>query len=239
MLGVRWYMWGSEETTEFQSLLFPDGAAACRVGYLGGVVQGWDGEPSLESESETWTLPPQLREKYRDVYHLPGVSVCCHPVWVRGDEGGPGGSGRGVLWPRAHHHHWPCLPGNRWVGDEGEDYGGKEGTSHVSSQPSLHTPSSGLGFASGKSWKSLWWFSVTTKKAFGMGKRSIEERIKEEAQCLVEELWKSQGGCRLGWHGDEMGTEEREMQREEEGEKDIDNRRKKERKWWRQREREK
>ena len=73
------------------------------------------------------------------------------------------------------------------------------------SKPSLHAPPSGLGLASGKSWKVLRRFSVTTMKDFGMGKRNIEERIKEKAQSLVEELQKSQGECRLGGGGDEMG----------------------------------
>ena len=38
-----------------------------------------------------------------------------------------------------------------------------------------------------------------------MGKRNIEERIKEEAQSLVEELQKSKGECGLGGGEDEMG----------------------------------
>jgi cytochrome P450 family 2 subfamily B len=63
---------------------------------------------------------------------------------------------------------------------------------------------SGVIFTNGKPWKVSHQFCLTFMKYMGIGKWSIKEKIKEEAQCLVEELQKFQLALGTGQRFNQM-----------------------------------
>ncbi|CAO2626312.1 Cytochrome P450 2F2 [Lemmus lemmus] len=73
--------------------------------------------------------------------------------------------------------------------DKGEEFSGR------GSYPVFFnfTKGNGIAFSNGERWKVLRRFSVQILRNFGMGKRSIEERILEEGSFLLKVLRKTEG----------------------------------------------
>ncbi|XP_062996470.1 cytochrome P450 2G1-like isoform X3 [Elgaria multicarinata webbii] len=71
--------------------------------------------------------------------------------------------------------------------DKAEEFSGRK------TNPTLERTFQGHGvvFSEGERWKQMRRFSLTVLRNFGMGKKTIEERIKEEAQFLLEEFQKT------------------------------------------------
>ncbi|KAH0520557.1 Cytochrome P450 2C7 [Microtus ochrogaster] len=71
--------------------------------------------------------------------------------------------------------------------------GCRDRAQHQNEIASLQLNQRGIGFSNGDAWKETRHFSLLTLRKLGMGKRSIENQIQEEAQFLVEELKKTNG----------------------------------------------
>nr|XP_020835880.1 cytochrome P450 2C19-like [Phascolarctos cinereus] len=73
------------------------------------------------------------------------------------------------------------------------DYGDKFADRGPTPLYNLLDDGMGIVTSNGETWKQIRRFSLMTLRNFGMGKRSIEERVQEVAKNLMEELKKTKG----------------------------------------------
>ncbi|XP_008052522.1 cytochrome P450 2C19-like [Carlito syrichta] len=78
--------------------------------------------------------------------------------------------------------------------DHGEEFSGRGSFPVAEKANKGYDRCAGVIFSNGKRWKEIRHFSLMTLRNFGMGKRSIEDRVQEEARSLIEELRKTKGG---------------------------------------------
>lgn len=57
----------------------------------------------------------------------------------------------------------------------------------------LPSSSAGIVFSNNEEWLQVRRFALSALRNFGMGKRSIEERIQEETEYFLEEIDKTKG----------------------------------------------
>ncbi|KAG8448790.1 hypothetical protein GDO86_015744 [Hymenochirus boettgeri] len=76
------------------------------------------------------------------------------------------------------------------LNDNGEEFGAR---GYMPLLDKMCNGGHGVIGSNGERWKQLRRFSLMTLRNFGMGKKSIEERIQEEAQFLTEEFKKTNG----------------------------------------------
>ncbi|XP_070620926.1 uncharacterized protein [Erythrolamprus reginae] len=72
--------------------------------------------------------------------------------------------------------------------DKAEEFSGRGDFPAVQ----MWSKGNGIVYGTGQRWRELRRFAIGTLKNFGMGKRSMEQRVKEEAQFLVAEFRKTQ-----------------------------------------------
>lgn len=56
----------------------------------------------------------------------------------------------------------------------------------------------GLIMSIGQVWKEQRRFALTTLKSFGLGRKSLEERIQEETHFLIQAIGEEDGECIIG-----------------------------------------